>query len=397
MNLLLDKRQEGPPLVVVIDDDAAMRLSCRKILVKTGLRVETFEDGMQGLDAVARLKPDVLVVDLKMPGISGMEVISRVQQMDPSVVIVVITGYATIDTAVEAMKSGAYDFLPKPFSPDELRLITNRALERRRLMVEARRQELERELLKRRFVTFVSHQLQTPLAAIHQYLNVLKHLEGDPAAEARRREWFDRCLARTEEMLSLIRNWLTLSAIEGQCLARQRVRVDLAPIVASVLETCEPLAEAEEISVESDLPEGCLTVGDPDCLRVLAENLITNAVKYNKPGGRVSVSARASGGEVILAVADTGIGIPEQYQRFLFDEFFRVKTPNGSKKPGAGLGLCIVKRIVGELGGYIEVDSQVGVGTTFRVHLPAASGRHEVQAAQEETGAACTTEDIDRG
>ncbi|MGB9605243.1 MAG: hybrid sensor histidine kinase/response regulator, partial [Bryobacteraceae bacterium] len=266
------------PCIVVIDDDAAMRLSCTKILAKSGYRVEAFEDGAGGLEGVQRLKPDLVIADLKMPGISGIEVIARVLESDPAAVIVVITGYATIDTAVEAMKAGAYDFLPKPFSPDELRLIVQRGLERRRLMLEARRQELERELLRRRFVTFVSHQLQTPLAAVHQYLNVLRQLEDDPQGAARRREWYDRCLKRVEEMLALIRNWLTLSAIEGQCLAQQRVPVEPGPLIASVLEECRPLAEREGIVMEAEAAPGeCSCLADPVCLRVLLENLVSNA------------------------------------------------------------------------------------------------------------------------
>jgi two-component system, sensor histidine kinase and response regulator len=123
-----------------------------------------------------------VVVDLKMPGLSGMDVIRRVREIDPEIVLVVITGYATIGTAVEAMKSGAYDFLPKPFKPDELRLIVSRGLERRQLHRKSRELEVERELMKRRFVSFMTHQLKSPLAAIHQYLDVLKRL-GD------RRRW----------------------------------------------------------------------------------------------------------------------------------------------------------------------------------------------------------------
>ena len=149
----------APETIVVIDDDYAIRLSCSKILSKMGLRVAAFENGARGLEGVAELKPGVVVVDLKMPGISGLEVIARVHEIDPQIILVVITGYATIDTAVEAMKSGAYDFLPKPFSPDELRMIINRGLDRRRLALESQRAEVDRALLKRRFVTFVSHQL----------------------------------------------------------------------------------------------------------------------------------------------------------------------------------------------------------------------------------------------
>jgi len=149
--------------IVVIDDDRVMRLSCSKILTGIGCRVETFEDGLQGLDGVARIKPDLVVVDLKMPGISGMEVISRIHQMEPDIVVIVITGYPTVDSAVEAMKKGAFDFLPKPFSPDELRLIVGRGLEHRRLLQRSRQLEEEREHFKRRLDQLVSDQLKTPL------------------------------------------------------------------------------------------------------------------------------------------------------------------------------------------------------------------------------------------
>lgn len=206
---------EKPETVVVIDDDYTMRLSCGKILAKMGMPAETFEDGSRGLAAVAAAKPAMVIVDLKMPGISGMEVISRVHEIDPQIVIVVITGYATIDTAVQAVKCGAYDFLPKPFSPDELRLMVNRGLERRRLALEAERHEAEQTLLKRRFVTFVSHQLRTPLVAIHQYLDVLKSLDEKADDPARRKEWLERCLARIEELQDLIADWLTLARVEG--------------------------------------------------------------------------------------------------------------------------------------------------------------------------------------
>ena len=358
--------------IVVIDDDEAMRLSCRKILTKVGFEVTAFEDGAQGLEGVARLRPALTIVDLKMPGISGMEVIPRVHEIDPSIIIVVITGYATIDTAVEAMKAGAYDFLPKPFSPEELRLIVNRGLERRRLLLEAQRHEVEREFIKRRFVSFVSYQLQSPLAAIHQYLNVLRHLGETAEAAAKRQEWYDRCLARIEEMQGLIRNWLTLSAIEGRCLARQRVKVDLSEILPAIFKTYEGLAAAEQVTLEARLPEdGCFTAGDPDCVRVLFDNLIVNAIKYNKPGGRVTVLARMAGGEVAVSVADTGVGIPEHQRQFLFEEFFRVRSQTAKKTAGAGLGLAICKKIVSELGGHIEVESEVEAGSTFHVRLPA--------------------------
>jgi signal transduction histidine kinase len=357
-----------PETLLVIDDDYAMRLSCRKILAKLGFQVETCENGVQGLEAVARLKPALVVVDLKMPGLSGMEVIPRVREISREIVIVVITGYATIDTAVEAMKSGAYDFLPKPFSPEELRLIVNRGLERRRLALRSRQAEMERELLKRRFVSFVSHQLQTPLVAIHQYLSVLKRLEETEDAAAKRREWFDRCLKRIEELQSLIRDWLTLAKLEGQCLAQRRVRVDLRQTVDNVLAGNAEIAAANQVTLESRMPEECAVRGDPNCVSVLVDNLVANATRYNQPGGSATVSAETVGEEIELAVSDTGIGIPEEYRALLFDEFFRVE---GTQPGGTGLGLAICRKVVTEMGGSIRVESEVGAGSTFRVRLPA--------------------------
>jgi two-component system, sensor histidine kinase and response regulator len=355
-----------PKTIVVIDDDRAMRLSCSKILTKVGFRVETCENGSAGLELIASLKPELALVDLKMPGIGGMEVIARVNEIDPRIVIIVITGYATIDTAVDAMKAGAYDFVPKPFSPDELRLIVNRGLEHRRLILESHRAEMERELLKRRFVTFVSHQLQTPLVAIHQYLNVLRHLDNqDPA---KMQEWLDRCLSRTEEIQAIIKDWLTLAKLEGGSLMGQRVRVDLKRTITEILSAYELLAASESITLEARLPESeCSTAGDPNCLSVLFDNLVVNAIKYNKPGGRVTVSAELTPDEVIVSVSDTGIGIPEKYRRMLFEEFFRIQ--DAKKTAGTGLGLAISRRVVTEMGGSISVESEVGVGSTFRVKL----------------------------
>jgi signal transduction histidine kinase len=362
----------APEMVVVIDDDYAMRLSCAKILSKMGLRVETFEDGSRGLDAAASLKPGLVLVDLKMPGISGLEVVSRVHDIDPQIILVVITGYATIDTAVEAMKSGAYDFLPKPFSPEELRLIVNRGLERRRLALESQRGEVERALLKRTFVTFVSHQLRAPLAAIHQYLDVLQRLEEKADDPVRRREWLDRCLKRTEELQSLIAEWLTLARVEGGAFLKDRVQVDLKSAILNILENYRAVAESKGVSLEARFPAEDLCVrGDRTCLSVVFDNLITNAIKYNKPGGAVVVSGGAESGEAVASVADTGIGIPEKYLPFLFEQFFRVKESGAEKVEGAGLGLHISKRIVSEMGGSIAVSSQVGAGSTFTVRLPA--------------------------
>lgn len=356
--------------IVVIDDDYAMRLSCEQILGKSGFEVRSYEDGARGLEGVAELRPSLVVVDLKMPGLSGLEVVPRIREIDPGIVIVVITGYATIGTAVDAMKAGAYDFLPKPFSPDELRLIVRRGLERRRLLEESQQGEVERELMKRRFVTFVSHQLKTPLVAVHQYLEVLQRLGDDGGPDAKRREWIERCLVRTREMRTLIDDWLTLSQLEGGTLSRHRVDLDLRELLGHLVDEHAELAAAEGVQVAL-IPGPPLPVhGDRTCLSVLFENLIANAVKYNRPGGTVRVDGTVDSGEVVVAVADTGMGIPAGDLPYLFDEFYRVRRSAGEAVAGTGLGLPISRRVALEMGGTIEVESTEGTGSTFRVRLP---------------------------
>jgi two-component system, sensor histidine kinase and response regulator len=356
--------------IVVIDDDHAMRMACEQALAKVGYDVTTFANGAQGLEALATAKPGLALVDLKMPGLSGLDVISRINAIDPTITIIVITGYATIGTAVDAMKAGAYDFLPKPFSPDELRLIVRRGFERRELRLRSQQSEVERELERRRFVTFVSHQLKTPLVAVRQYLDVLRQLGDGPDVTAKRAEWLDRCLARTDELCRLVDDWLTLAQLEGGSLGRQRAPVPLADTTASVLRTCEMLAARAQVTLTADVSDDCVVTGDPTCVGVLIENLVANAVKYNRPGGAVTVRARCGPGEVVLEVTDTGVGIPADLVGRVFDEFFRVRHADGPKIEGTGLGLPICRRIAAEMGGVIEVESTEGAGSTFRVRLP---------------------------
>jgi two-component system sensor histidine kinase/response regulator len=380
--------------IVVIDDDYAIRLSCSQTLTKTGYDVTTFADGASGVRGVMEINPELVVVDLKMAGISGFDVIERVHEFDPNIVIVVITGYATINTAVDAMKAGAYDFLAKPFKPDELRIIVARGLERRRLLLEAKRAEMDRVLMKRRFVTFVSHQLKTPLVAVHQYLDVLVRTEDQPAA--RRNQWLERCLERTREMQAIIDDWLMLAKIEKGSLARETVAVELKSIVSSVVEGCQAAAQRAGVTLRLEMPQAEYRVnGDRTCLSVLIENLVSNAVKYNKPGGNVTVRGARTHEEVTISVADTGIGVSDDDLPFLFDEFFRGRNRDAARTSGTGLGLAICKRIVTEMGGSIEVASKAGEGSTFLVRLPAGTrategGTHATEAGErgssEDTG-----------
>ncbi|MDZ7263939.1 MAG: response regulator [candidate division KSB1 bacterium] len=357
--------------IFVIDDDPVMRLSCSKILEKEGYSVETYEDGAQGLEHINGVRPDLLVVDLKMPKIGGIEVIRRVHEIDVDICIVVITGYATIGTAVEAMKAGAYDFLPKPFTPDELRLIVKRGLERSDLARQSQRLRQEKEALQRSFITFVSHQLQSPLVAVQQYFDVLRHLEDSPDKPKLQQEWIERSAARIQELLDMIRDWLTIAKIESGQFAECLTQVDIAPIIHNLVQAYAETAAVRKIALTTQIPPNLsLVSGHESCLQMLFSNLIVNAIKYNKDHGRVDITAADAGDFVLVNVSDSGIGIPEDKLDMIFEEFYRIKSEATKNIPGTGLGLPICKKIIDELGGKITVASKINEGSTFSVYLP---------------------------
>jgi signal transduction histidine kinase len=368
--------------VIVIDDDEIIRLSCEQILKKSGYKVETFGNGHEGIERLKQIRPPLLVVDIKMPELDGFEVIRIVRKIDPDVVIVVITGYATVETAVDAMKMGAYDFLPKPFTPSELRMIIERGFERWRLARETQRLRREKAEVERKFVTLVSHQLKAPLAAVKQYLDVLMYTSGSKLPEESA-EWISRSQVRIAEMLTLIQDWLMLAKLDRSALCDRGASSDLRKIAEDIVQEYRQLPSAAglrlTVDMEPNLPMAC---GDPASLSMVLSNLVGNAVKYNRPGGTVKVSAGSDGKRITLVVRDTGIGIPEDFLPRLFEEFYRVKTPETQNIQGTGLGLVICKRIVEELGGSIGVDSKEGEYTAFTVTLPIAEPAKAAEYAE---------------
>ncbi len=358
--------------IIVIDDDETMRRACEATLRRAGYPVEAYADGPSGLKRIEEVGAGLLVVDLKMPGMSGLEVIERVQQISPDIVPIVITGFATVSTAVEAMKAGAYDFIPKPFTAEELRVIIARAVERRRLTLEARRLRQEKEAQARKFITFVSHQLQSPLGAVRQYLDVLLYQSGTAIPE-RYRQWIERSNRKIAAMLETIGDWLTIAKVEGGQLATARQPVRWQDLAVSVLENSAATASDTHVTLHNELsPELPAVIGDATALRMALSNLVVNGVRYNRPGGEVRLTGTADADTVTLSVTDTGVGIAPEEQERVFEEFYRSKDQRIAGKGGTGMGLPIARKIVEELGGRLTLTSRWNEGSTFTVVLPRA-------------------------
>lgn len=358
------------PRILIIDDEEVVLDGCTQILGDRDYVLATAADGSAGLDRLGEFHPDLVFVDLKMPGLSGFEVLERIRATDPSVVTIVITGYATLSSAVEAMQKGAYDFLPKPFTPDEFRLVTRRGLEKRRLEREALHLRRERDLLREQFASIVSHELKAPLSAVQQHLMLLVHDLVGILSEAQRRR-LERLQGRVADLLALITTWVRAISTDMEGLRASFAPLEIGTVVGKALDSVGVLAVRKDITVETSLPDALpLVDGDAGTLVEALVNLLSNAIKYSHPGSRVLLTATAAADGVTIAVQDSGVGIPADEVLLVSGGLCRGVTGTAGER-GSGLGLGITRRIVEAHGGTLVVESVVGQGSTFAITLPA--------------------------
>jgi len=225
--------------------------------------------------------------------------------------------------------------------------------------------------MRRDFVANVSHELKTPLAAIRGYAETLRDGALDEPPTARR--FTDRVLSQCRRLQELLDDLLILSRLEGMDAALDREPVDLGAVARRAVELLTPAAREKRVEIELQEEEVPAVQGDAGNLERLLLNLLDNAIKYNRPDGRITVRVGRCDGEALLEVSDTGIGIPAESIPRIFERFYRVDKGRAREEGGTGLGLAIVKHIAQAHGGQVDVESRVGRGSTFRVRLPLAA------------------------
>lgn len=355
--------------ILLIDDEEVVLDSCLAILEGSEHEVALASSGAEGLDTARAWAPDLVFVDLKMPGMSGMQVLEEIRSLDPTVVCIVFTGFATIASAVEAMQHGAFDFLPKPFTPDEFRTMIRRGLEQRALVVERVALRREREALRENFAAIVSHELRSPLAAVQQNLFVtITELDGVVSEDQQRR--LERMSSRIGDLLALVNRWLRGFTVDVAPLRDGFRPVAISAPVANALESARTEAVRKAVEVVAEVDPAATVLGDEGALTEAVLNVVGNAVKYSREGGTVVVSAVSRDGKVVISVTDTGVGIPAADLPRIFDAFYRGQAGESSVA-GAGIGLALTRRIVEAHGGSITATSDPGRGSVFVIALPA--------------------------
>jgi len=377
--------------VLVVDDEPGMRKGVARALARfrfrladvdedVSLRIVEAESGEQALEILRQGRPDILLLDHKLPGISGLDVLERMGPAD-DMLTVMITAYASLETAVTAIKRGAYDFLAKPFTPDELKTTVRKAAAALIIARHARRLAREKREVRFEFIRVLAHELKSPLSAVEGYLHIVRNRSAgdDPAAYE---HMLDRSVLRLQGMRKMIMDLLDLTHIESGKKRRELAEVDVIALARKALETAGPDARAHHVTMELHADEPVTMTADEGEIEIVLNNLVSNAVKYNRDGGRVDVTLAADDDRVTIAVADTGIGMaPEDAER-LFSEFVRIKNARTRNILGSGLGLSIVKKLAMLYGGDVTVSSEPDAGSTFTVTLARAQVEAEATAVE---------------
>ncbi len=355
--------------ILIIDDEEIVLDSCKQILKGSRHKVATAPDGTLGVNLLTEFHPDLVYVDLKMPGISGLDVIAKVHEFDPTIVTIVITGFATVSSAVEAMKNGAYDFLPKPFTPDEFRLITQRGLDRRRLILETIELKREKEMLREQFAAIVSHELKSPLSAVQQNLFFLTdELSGQLTQDQVQK--FERMKIKINDLITMIHTWLRVLSVDVNKIRENFKATEVRSIISKSLESVQSHATRKDIELSSSIQEPLgLVNGDEGTLVEVVVNILGNAIKFSRTGSQVSLHAERTGDEILISIRDQGVGIAKEDIPYIFNDFY-AKRSDQIAEQSSGLGLAIARRIAEVHAGSISVESELGKGSTFVIHLP---------------------------
>ncbi len=369
--------------ILVIDDESGIRSGVTRILRDFHVTYPfmdedyTFEiqeaaTGEDGIAIVERNMPDIILLDNKLPGMQGVDVLEYIRERKYEIVVAMITSYASIDVAIRATRDGATDFIPKPFTPQELKSSIENIAKQLYLKRITGKLKQDGKKIRYQFLSVLSHELKAPLNALEGYLRMMQNKESGERIDDYVTQ-IDRSLQRIQGMRNLIMDLLDFTKIRLERKEEKIQEVDLADIASQAIVTVQPYAIQMEVSVGMEVRSDSKIMADPDDMEIVFNNLISNAVKYNKFGGKAEITIDSSDTDAIVVFSDTGIGINKTDSENLFNEFVRIKNEKTRNITGSGLGLSIVKKVVELYHGTIKVESTPDVGTTFTIRLPKRS------------------------
>ncbi|RMI17031.1 MAG: hybrid sensor histidine kinase/response regulator, partial [Calditrichaeota bacterium] len=376
--------------ILFVDDEKLIRDVFRRALRRWGYQADVAGDGEQALALCRERSYHILITDVKMPKMDGLQLLRRVKSRWPMTEVIVISGYATVESAIEAMKMGATDFILKPINFDYVKIVVKKcwqAIKIRQESTTLRRlnsQLCELNSLKDKFLSITNHEIRTPLTIIRGYLEILtgQSQKFDPET----REILTIIRRTADELKDAVDRMHLLSSIHRATWLDARERIELTQLVRSIRAEMHRLFEHRSIRLKVQLPEvPVLVQGNRVALKLILRELLQNALKFTPDGGAVSVTVQERGEKALVEVRDTGIGIPYEQQELIFTDFYEAQDTIHHKSSreefmggGMGIGLSLVREMVERMKGRIMVDSEPGEGSTFLVFLPRASRKSPV-------------------
>lgn len=372
--------------ILIIEDEKRLRNNLQLLLSSEGYSVMAAADGQEGIECLKQTPVDVVVTDVMMSGVNGFQVMEYLAAHVPTALVIVMTGYASTESATEALRKGAYDYLVKPFDVDMLLFSLERAFEKVRLrqellhhqqaLVQAKEAAEAASIAKSAFLANMSHELRTPLNAIIGYCELIQEEAEDTTCAAFIPDLL-KIQTAGKHLLGLINDVLDLSKIEAGKMAVHLETCTITSMVRDVMAAIVPLADKNSNIIEF---QGAERLGsmhtDVAKVRQVLWNLLSNACKFTHQGRitlAVSRQTWKEGDCVVFRVTDTGIGMDTEQCERIFQAFVQADDSTTRKYGGTGLGLAICRHLCQMLGGEINVVSSLGQGSTFTVSLPAAT------------------------
>lgn len=362
---------ERTPRILVVDDDDSFRELMQKILTNEGFAVDTASDGDIGITAARRNSYDLILLDLKMPNVDGMQVLKILKPEFPTTDFIVVTGYSDVHIAVELLKLGAKEYLTKPFEPTEFIRQVKSAL--RANIAERRVKEIQTE-----FSSLLLHDLRSPLSLALSAIEFLKKEQVGTITQEQR-QIFEQIWSNLNKMDTMLRDMIDLTLFESGKVEIEKLPTNLDELIPAICDRFKTQAAAKNISFQLHITHNVPTLEvDPEKISHVLNNLLDNGIKYTDDGGTIKISLittqRQQNGvsreNVEIAISDTGVGISKEELPLVFDKYKDVLTGKTSTQKTTGLGLAICKSIIEAHSGSMTVDSELGKGSTFKIYLP---------------------------
>lgn len=357
--------------ILIVDDDNDFRRLTAALLEEEGFAVDQASGGSDGIDAARNRYYDLILLDVKMPGMDGIEVLKILRRDTPTTEIMMVTGYQDISLAVETLKLGAKEYLTKPVDPSDL-------VRRIQTILRVKQADDRVRELQANFTSRLLFELRSPLRSAKTALEFLSR--GTAGGLTDQQYSILRNIALDlERMYVLLNDMIDLTKFEAGHVEIEKLPTNIDGLIPSICERMEPHIKGRKLALNVDIQPNIPTLQlDPDKIEQVVTNLIDNAIKYTEEGGSITISASSgrepgktiAGDFVKISVSDTGAGIASEELPFIFEKYKEVLTGITSRQKTTGLGLAICRAIVEAHKGSMAVESTVGKGTTFSFYLP---------------------------